>query len=171
MWGVAGDSLIRISMHTGDATLIGPTGFTGVNALAVASTGIIYSATDQGDFFRIDPVTGAGTSIGNYGIGGSNADLVFDSNDVAFASVDNPSILAQVDITTGSATAIGPIGQSPVTGLTFYCCRLYGVTLGGLVLTINPYDGTSTVIGSAGSRGSFRLSGLATCCGTCGCGC
>ncbi len=170
MWGVAGDSLIRINTKSGEAIFIGDTGFPGVNALAVASSGILYSATTSGEFIWIDPISGAGTYIGNYGIGGSNADIAFDCNNNLFACVGDDPVLASVDIATGNAVAIGPIGaDGPVTGISFYCCRLYGITLGGDVLTINAYSGIGTVIGHPNPRLRPRWSGMATCCNNCGC--
>lgn len=71
-------NLYPISPSTGAATLVGPTGFTRVSALAARPKtpppDVLYGIGSSGAFdapvlFTIDPATGAGTLIGPLGVG------------------------------------------------------------------------------------------------------
>ncbi len=165
MWGISQDTLIRINTKTGEVVVIGDTKFEGVVALAVASTGIIYGGTGKGKFFWIDPTTGEGHYISS--MDEFTGDLAFDCNDVLYASLRKDDMLVRIDVEDGSVEPIGPIKFKGVTGLSFYCCHLYGVTAEGYVLTINTFSGEGTAIGSD----KVKFSGMTTCCYNCGCGC
>ncbi len=167
LWGIGGNILVRINAGDWTVTAIGPLG-SSMNALAVSSAGIIYGA-GGGGFWRINPVTGAGTYIGDYSGYGSSGDIAFDCNDVLYGTVfaGQGDELAIIDVGTGQASSIGPIGINSVFGLTFYGCRLYGASGDGRVLTINADSGVGTQIGRPGPS----FGGLATCCCNCGCGC
>jgi hypothetical protein len=171
MWGIAGDALIRIDIKNNRAVFIGPTTFTGVNALAISSERILYAATESGDLIWLDPVTGNGTLIANYGGGlGSTGDLAFDCNDNLYATANRGGggdLLLQVNVNTGVPLVLGGICEPSVTGLAFYCCQLYGVTSRGLVITINPDSAQADVM----RQEDIRFSGMTVCCNNCGCGC
>jgi outer membrane protein assembly factor BamB len=129
--------------------VIGAVGFT-TNGLAVAADGTIYAGTTAGQLIRINPVTGAGTLVGNFGGGlTSSGDLAFDSNDVLFGALNSGGtvVLARIDRNTGAATSIGPTGMSTVYGLAFFCCRLYATSSPGELLDMNVVSGKATVIG------------------------
>ncbi len=154
MWGVAGDSLIRIDIKNRNVVFIGPTTFSGVNALAISSQRILYAATESGDLLWLDPVSGLGTLIGNYGGGlGSSGDLAFDCNDNLYATANRGSgndLLVQVGVNTGVPLVLGGVCEPLVTGLTFYCCDLYGVTARGLLspsILIVPKQLSSVMMG------------------------
>jgi hypothetical protein len=55
-------SPFKIDRATGAGTLIGSTGFVGTNSLACDSSGKLYSVAVK-SLIRIDPQTGAGTSV------------------------------------------------------------------------------------------------------------
>lgn len=76
--GIA-DDLYRIDLATGNATLLGSTGFSGIQGLAFAPDGTLYG-WDVNSLFTgaglvlIDPLTGQATDI-NAAIGESDADI------------------------------------------------------------------------------------------------
>jgi hypothetical protein len=167
LYGVTFSDFLRLNPDTGAGTIVGPTGFTDINGLDVASDGQIYAGTLGGQLITINPVTGAGTVVGNFGSGlTSTGDLAFDSNDVLFGALTSGSggILARIDRTSGVATTIGPIGVNNVYGLEFCCCRLLGVTGGGELLDINTATGKSTVIGVNPSATWYGLTVRPCCC-------
>lgn len=167
MWGIADDgALIRINTRTGRVDYLGHTGFGGVVGLAVGEDGVIYGATSSGQIIVINPVTGEGKEILNIGLS-FTGDLVFDCNNNLYGSVREEDMLVRIDLETGEVITIGPINYKGVTGLTFYCCYLYGVTEEGLVLRINTYSGRGNPIG----QNKLSFSGMTTCCYNCGCGC
>jgi hypothetical protein len=149
LYGVSFSQLLRVDPDTAGATAIGPIGFT-TNGLAAATDGTIYAATTAGELITLNPVTGAGTLVGNFGGGmTSSGDLVLDSNDVLYAALNQAGtvVLASVDRATGAATVIGPTGQASVYGLAFLCCHLFGTTERGELLHINVASGKATVVG------------------------
>lgn len=87
---VTGDStdlLLRVDPATGNAVLIGDTGFYSVFGLAAGTTDL-FALTGGGDLLKMDPATGAGTRLGSSG--GS----VFGATSMpASAGVPEPSAL------------------------------------------------------------------------------
>lgn len=155
LYGVSFSNLLRINKSTGAGTNIGAIGLS-TNGLAVSSDGIIY-ASGGGQLIRINPVTGAGTAIGSFGSGLSSCgDIAFDSNDNLYAALYSGSnvVLAHVNRTTGAATVIGNIGLSPLYGIAFFCCHLYGILNDGTLVTINVVTGSATVVGKTNVFGS-----------------
>jgi hypothetical protein len=149
LYGVSFSQLLRLNPETGAGVAIGGIGFT-TNGLAVAADGTLYAGTTAGELIRINPVTGAGTLVGTFGGGlTSSGDLVFDSNDVLYGTLNSGGavVLAQINRTTGAATVIGPTGLNTVYGLAFFCCRLYGTSQNGELVDINVSSGRATVIG------------------------
>jgi outer membrane protein assembly factor BamB len=153
MWGVSFTQFVRVDPQTAACTVIGNTGQSDINGLAVSIGGTIYAGGYNGNFYRINASTGAATVIGPFGGGRSmSGDLAIDSNDNVYAALNSGGtvVLAHVNVTNGSATVIGNIGFPTCYGLAFCCCRLYGVTNAGEVLTINVNTGAGTVIGQNG---------------------
>ncbi|MBI1877150.1 MAG: hypothetical protein HYR94_02765 [Chloroflexi bacterium] len=71
---------MTIDSTTGNAIAIGSTGYSDVNALAVAPDGSVYAATGGGALISLNITTGAGSLIGYFGSGlGSSGDLAFRS--------------------------------------------------------------------------------------------
>jgi sugar lactone lactonase YvrE len=131
--------LYRIDAATGNAQVVGPTGFTHVTALSFNPvTGVLYGhqsdITGSGatNLLAIDPTTGAGTVIGS--TGQQIPDMSFSASGVLYAwsegmivtdSLGDPSFatnddLYRIDPSTGAATKVGESGLITVeTGLAF----------------------------------------------------
>jgi len=165
LYGVGFSQFLRLDPDTGSGLAIGAIGFQ-TNGLAVAADGTPYAGTTAGELVRINPVTGVGTVVGNFGGGlTSSGDLAFDSNDVLYGTVDSggTDLLARIDHNTGAATTIGPTQLSNVYGLAFFCCRLYAVAENGELANVNVASGRATVI----ARNTLTQWGLTArpCCG------
>jgi hypothetical protein len=161
LWGLTFGQFLRIDPHTGTGAVIGNTGFGDLNGLAVSNKGAIYSAGFAESLLtRIDPVTGAVSTVGVMGPYTSNGDLAFDSNDKLYATLTSGAsvVLATIDTATGAAHVVGPTGFAAVYGLTFCGDRLYGATEAGQVLEISCATGAGRVIGTNG----IQQWGLAT---------
>ena len=169
-----GGDLIRLNMASGAATLVGSTGivgdsgFSAVTALAINSAGEIFSTNVACDavLYKIDPTTGAGTSVAlttggaDCGFGCNNGGLLypdalaFDASDVLYA-VDSCNDLYTVDIATGVGTKIGPVGVA-IRGIDFDPTT--GVLWGGHgaganrdnIYTIDTTTGAATLVGPTG---------------------
>jgi uncharacterized protein DUF6923 len=153
LWGITFAQFLRINPNTGAGTVIGSTGHSDLNGLAVSRDGVIYTVGFAGSqLMRIDPVTGVATAVGALGAFTSDGDLAVDSNNNLYGALLSGStvVLATINLATGAATAIGPIGFPTCYGLAFHCCHLYGVTAAGQVLEINCATGAGTVIGKNG---------------------
>ncbi len=149
LYGVSFSQFLRLNPDTGAAIAIGNTGFT-TNGLAVSEEGTIYSGTTDGKLIRINPVTGVGTLIGLFGGGmTSSGDLAIDDNGVLYGALNSGGsvVIARIDRATGVATVIGPTGFSTVYGLAILCCRFFGCTSAGELLSLNAATGAGTVIG------------------------
>jgi len=170
LYGTTFGQFLRIDPRTANGVVVGNIGIGSTNSLAVASNGTIYGlvySSAGGQLITINPVTGAGTSVGNLGAGLTpSGDLAFDDNDNLYATLKSSGTihLATVDLNTGAATLIGDIGFISVYGLAFYCCRLYGATASGELLTINAATGAGTLIG----KNNLTHWGMAAyCCASC----
>lgn len=131
---------------------VGPIGFA-VTGLAVDPiTGALYGATagagsDPGVLLTIDPATGAGTIVGDFGTGGSPmADIAFDPSGDLFGWLEPiEDDLYRIDKTTGTATLVGDSGL--FTGTSGLAIDAAGtVYYGGLantfeLVTIDPATG------------------------------
>jgi hypothetical protein len=159
--GGTGD-LIIVDPLTGNATAVGPVGFTVVDDLAVAPDGTIFAVVQPGGptaggpaLAKIDPNTGAGTIIGP--IGSCVEGLSFAPDGTLFGAADifncsSAQTLIEIDTTTGAGTIIGPIGFNDVDAISF---TSDGVLIGAnlvtdVLFTIDPTTGASTTIGPTG---------------------
>ncbi|TVQ33057.1 MAG: hypothetical protein EA376_03090 [Phycisphaeraceae bacterium] len=147
--------------ESGDVTLLGPSGFGGLNSLAKDSSGNLYTqgfSTKTGAaFVLIDPLTGVGTAVA------PNADqldvrgLAFDPSDTLYAIVNvfggTLDFLYTIDLQTGEGQLIGSTGFTNLQGLEFDSSgTLFGWdTAGnrGLVI-INTTTGAGSLVGAAG---------------------
>ena len=154
LYGIDFDSFYRVDPDTAQSTLIGPVGAT-VNGLVVGPRGTIYASTREvGQLLTINPLTGAGTLVGNSGFL-SAGDLAFAQDGTLYMtarlSTDAlPSLLATLDPATGAGTLVGPIGQDNVFGLVSSYGTLFGMTSDGDLLTIDPSTGAGTVVATGG---------------------
>ncbi len=150
LYGVTFSQLVRLNPDTGAAVGIGPPFSFSTNGLAVSEEGTIYAGTNGGQLITINPVTGAATLVGLFGGGmTSDGDLVLDDNGVLYGALNQGAnvVLAKINRNTGAATVIGPTGFSTVYGLAIHCCRFFGGTSAGELLSLNAATGQGTVIG------------------------
>jgi hypothetical protein len=155
--------LYSINTATGAATLVAATGFDRLNAAAMNCGGIIYAArsrnptipTDVNRLIKVDPSTGAGTLVWDWGLANDLRGLAFADNDVLFALKDNGTAdsLVKVDLSTGTVTEVGPTGRSDLQGLSAAPggrLLAVGVSPAGAVYDISAGTGTATLLGGTG---------------------
>jgi hypothetical protein len=193
--GVA--NLYQVNPNTAAATLIGNAGFAGaaLAGLGFNASGVLYAAVNAIDdggtgadtLAIINISTGAGTAVGPFGGGigsaggpGGIEGLAFSPSGQLYGtsarqSSSSPSAvptLYTINVTTGTATAVGPIrdaaGNAPnggVVGLEYYLDgTLYGGTGQGTgsLVTINPTTARFTLVGPSVS-GSLATLGFLQC--------
>ena len=176
MLGVTLDKLYEIDSTTGTATLIKQLSGTG-NATSLsfvpdpadpANSDILVTVDSFGEVFRIDPVTGDTTSIGDYGTVAlgkvrSSGDLFGVRGLGIFATVDigdgmSPSndYLARIDPVTWAATPIGTgTGFDKIFGVGFWDGKIYGFVdlgTGGKMIQIDITTGVGTELSSSSVR-------------------
>ena len=151
LYGVTFTQLVEINTVTGEASLIGSTGSSGINALE-GRNGILYAATTSGQFLTIDASTGLATGVSNFGSGAaSSGDLVFDEDGLnLFGSVIVPGSatdqLIKVNPQTGETTFLGETGFNNVWGLAYFRNQLLGLTNAGNFIILNPETGAGTLV-------------------------
>jgi hypothetical protein len=153
-------NLYTVNQSTGALTVVGATGFTRLNAAAYGPDGMIYTSRfhntaipgDPYQFLKINPATGAGTLIADYGQTNDLRALAFVPSGTLYGIIDGvPDQLASVNPATGAVTLIGPTGRNDLQGLTsnaagqLFAC---GVTGSGVLCSIDPATGAATVIAS-----------------------
>jgi hypothetical protein len=156
LWGITYGSLISINYCTGVGSYIGDVGSTAtLNALVSAPGGVLFAADAQGDVWRVDPTTGRGTLIGNYGTGlSSSGDLAYGPDGrlygTVFASWSPTDLLIAVDPVSGRATLVGDTGFDDVFGLAVLAGVLYGLTADGFLITLDMTSGRGAFAGDLG---------------------
>lgn len=171
--------LYRLDVGTGQATRVGPIGYRDVEGLAISPDGQLYGVSDAGtgsptstltDFLlAIDPVTGAGTPIGQLGLSGQGVGA-FNDLDYGLAitcdgrmwlSSDTTSQLWEVNPSTGGTRLVGNLGAR-VSGLAAYGNQLYGVSVVGAegLYAINRDTAQATLMGSLGLPDTVYDAGL-----------
>jgi len=156
LWGITYSSLISINYCTGVGSYIGDVGSTAtLNALVSAPDGALFAADAQGDVWRVNPTTGRGTLIGNYGTGlSSSGDLAWGPDGrlygSVFASWSPTDLLIAVDPASGRATLVGDTGFDDVFGLAVLGGVLYGLTTDGFLITLDMTSGRGAFAGDLG---------------------
>jgi DNA-binding beta-propeller fold protein YncE len=124
LYGGSAGGVYTINTTTGEATLVGPTGFgSGIVALGYHSgRNVMYAtintATDS--LYTIDRATGAATLIGPLGGPTSPTGLAYVPDTDTMYLIDNTTDqLYTVNVDTGAATAVGPIGGGNALGLAW----------------------------------------------------
>ncbi|MDX2087335.1 MAG: hypothetical protein SFX73_05775 [Kofleriaceae bacterium] len=164
MIGVSFDSVYRVDPTTAAVTRLTANlsgdfnGLSFVPAAMVGGTGddvLVGTRNTDGMVFRIDPMTGAATAIGNMGSFASSGDLVAVAN-FTVMTADNGSSsdrLVRLAPTTFAASPIGTnIGYAEIWGVAYWKDKIFGFTSGGQFVTIDPTTGLGTVVQSNGPK-------------------
>jgi len=158
-----GGLFLTIDLLSGAATVVGPTGLSGVPGLAINSSGEIFGTERiSGDLYRIDAVTGSVLFVASTGVPFLDG-IAFDENDVLYGvGFDPPAFtLLSIDTSSGATTRVGP-RSDVITGLAFDPTdgQLYG-SLGGFnpinpdgIFQIDKTSGASVVLGATGLGGA-----------------
>jgi hypothetical protein len=152
----ASDNLWSITLTSGVATRIGPTGFSDIESLSFSAAGVLYGVDDSTDrLVTCSTQTGACTAVGPLGVNFTDSGLSFSDSGQLWMSTDEPGPpfnFYELNPNTGAATLIGNQGQE-VTGLAFWGGVLYGV--GGdfrdNLVTVNRSTGLATPKGPLGA--------------------
>lgn len=169
-YAVGFDSLYRIDMGTGQATLVGPLGYIDVEGLAFAPNGELYGvadagavppANDQTDFLlRIDTATGAATAVGQMtalagtGVGTFGEldyGLAFTCSGQLWLSSDTTGQLWEVNPANAQTRLVGNTGAA-ISGLAARGDTLYGLSIDGneSLYRINTTTAAASLVGPIG---------------------
>ena len=121
------------------------------------SAGVLYGSSRTCDIFTIDTTTGAGTLVGNLGVGQGCTEIEHDNTTGTSwqQGVNGTFVASEFDIFTATSLG-GPISNgASFTGLEFIGSTLYGTAItgpGGLstLRTLDPTTGVSVTIGLTG---------------------
>lgn len=162
LFGVGSDGgagrLFTVDAATGAATIVGPTGLTGVQSLAFdpASGELFVIDTTADRLYRVDRATGATSGVGQLLAATFVDGMAHCLDDLTMYAVDRRPFdvyqLTSVDLTTGAATAIGPTQPGNVTGMA------YVLGTGRLLRTANGCGGVDVFVsGSPNLGGAVEL--------------
>ncbi len=132
--------LIAINTQTLKAREIGNTGVV-MTDVAFAPDGKLYGIS-FGTLYRIDPGTGAATTVGNLDISSANA-FEIDKDGNAYIASSTDGGLYRVDLDNGDTTLIGNYSSTSVSSgdLAFYDGKLYLTTANKKILSLDPATG------------------------------
>ena len=164
MIGISFGSVYRIDPTTAAATKLsdGLTGdFNGLSFVPASTIGqsgddvLVGTRNTDGAVFRVDPMTGSTSQIGNMGGFSSSGDLVsvvgFGTMQTAVTGLGSPDRLVQLAQQTFTASPIGnTIGFADIWGLAFWKGKLFGFTDGGEFVIIDPATGGGTLVQGGG---------------------
>ena len=124
-----------VTLNTNNGAVMSSAAFnvSGIESLAIAPDGTLYGAT-QGALYRINPVTGFATLIGNFnnsviGNSGQNIRFGYDGNlyDTDGGVNATSTHLFQISTVTGAATLVGTVTNFPGLCLENAGSQMYGV--------------------------------------------
>ncbi|MGE0872033.1 MAG: hypothetical protein AB7P03_25975 [Kofleriaceae bacterium] len=163
MIGISFTSVYSIDPSTAKATRLTAglsgdfNGLSYVPAQALGETGddvLVATRSTDGAVFRIDPMTGGTTQVGNMGPGFvSSGDLVSVTNfgTAQTARGTTADRLVKLAPETFQAAVIGTnIGHSDIWGLGYWKDKLFGFTEDGKFVLIDPSTGVGTLVSSNG---------------------
>jgi hypothetical protein len=159
-------SLYTINPATGESTLVGPIGFSGVNSIDFnPDTGVLYgianvSRGENSVLITINTQTGLGTLVAPLSPDFQSPDMSFNSSGTLYTwSEPSTDHLNTVNLTTGETTDVG------VSGLLFGTARLgldvdsfdviYIKNSDGSIYTVDPSTGMATLASGIGTSISF----------------
>ncbi len=163
MIGVSFSSVYQVDSTTAKATLLSSSlggNFNGLSFVPAAQLGAtgddILVGTDNADgkVYRIDPMTGSATQVGDMGTGFmSSGDLVAVAGFGVAQTVTGSSNdrLAKLAPQTFAATPIGTdTGFGQIWGVAFWKNKVYGFTNNGQFILIDPTTGAATLVSQNG---------------------
>lgn len=163
MLGVSATTVYRIDPTTAVSTRLsaGLTGqFNGLSFVPAAMIGqsgddvLVGTRNADGIVFKINPMTGQATQIGNMGGYSSSGDLVAVTNFGTVLTAEGgiaADRLVRLAPSSFAATAVGTdIGYSDIFGVAFWKNKIFGFTSGGQFITIDPNTGVGTLVQSNG---------------------
>lgn len=165
----AGGGLYTIDFGAGSATLIGNTGQSLMESLAINGAGQLFGANSGGILFSINTATAAATMIGNTGLGNIEA-LDFNGNTLLGSNFSATPTVYSFNTSTAAATSVAT--ASIATGavrsgalLTANTMFLFGDGTGGCTLQclyqINLTTGATVLLGQPSGPGATSIiSGL-----------
>jgi len=150
MYAITNSSLYTLDFrgYTGGvvgATLVGPSGASNLQGLAVAPNGTIYAGNKPsgtaGNLYTLNATNGAAISMGSFGVGdGEVGDYLRDYGDLAFSPAGTlygifvwknhatNNYLGTVSTSNGAAAPLGGTAKSNADGLAFIGDTLYCVS-------------------------------------------
>lgn len=99
------NSLYRIDFGAATATLVGNTGVSLIEGLALAPNGTLYGTSSIGSLYSINTTTGAATLIGSTGIGNIEG-LDFNGNTLLAVNFASTPSVYSINVTTAVATLV-----------------------------------------------------------------
>lgn len=115
--GVNPDDLYMINTVTGMGTLVGATGFTGIQDLAFSPSGVLYGYDIILGLVTINTATGAATDVSS-SVGAVNIQgITFASDGTLYGARDTLDGLYTINPTTGVETFVGSGGYAEVRGI------------------------------------------------------
>lgn len=158
MIGVSFTRVYRVDPDTAQTQLLSSSlgdsynGLSFVPAAAVGQTGddvLVGTRNADGKVFRIDPMTGAATEVGDMGAYQSSGDLVAVEGFGTVQTVVGTGNDRLVRLAPGTfaATPIGTdIGFSDIWGVAFWKSKIYGFTDTGQFILIDPTSGAGSLV-------------------------
>ncbi|MBD1829046.1 hypothetical protein H6F71_16795 [Microcoleus sp. FACHB-61] len=161
--------LVKIDIKTGDAMVIGDTGFATAGLAYNAERQTLYASTAK-QLIALDLKTGKGTPVATVANKDYNCgEVAFDSNGIAYITLigyQKKKLLARCNLDTSEVKTIGDTGFPGIGSMEFVGNVLYGVTgrffnLGkdGQLIRINTKTGKGTLVAQTKPRG--RWAGIA----------
>ncbi|HEX5057845.1 MAG TPA: hypothetical protein VFV99_00740 [Kofleriaceae bacterium] len=162
MIGVSFTRVYRVDPSNAATTLLSSQlvrSFNGLSFVPAAQLGmtgddvLVGTQSTDGAVYRIDPMTGAATQVGNMGAYTSSGDLVGVAGFGTVQTVNGSGsdVLARLATSTFAASPIGTAtGFSEIWGVAFFKDKIYGFTNGGAFLLIDPNTGAGTMVSNNG---------------------
>jgi hypothetical protein len=158
MIGVSFSRVYRVDPSNAATTLLSSSltgsynGLSFVPADMLGQTGddvLVGTQGSDGKVFKIDPMTGAATEVGNMGAYTSSGDLVAVAGFGTVQTIPSASAdsLAKLAPLTFSATPIGSgTGYSQIWGVAYWKSKVFGFTNGGQFVLIDPTSGVGMIV-------------------------
>ena len=160
LYTISFTSLYSVNKSNAQATFVMSISGSGNNGMTFLPDGTLLVSDSAGNVSKIDPNAHTVSNSGVYGNGfGSSGDLVAVGNGQMFgisstamggSDASSSNVLLRVNVSTGVATAVGPIGYGNVWGLAYANSRVIGFTNSGQIIQIDPATGQGTLLASKG---------------------